>query len=640
MDRQTFIKTLPALAVILALGAVTLPSLASAAGKEPPDDGAKQALERGKAALEKEDLDRAIANCTEAIRLRFDYAEAYYCRGEAYRRQYNSGNAIDDCTEAIEFRPNYADAYRCRGGAYADKRDYDRAVADCSEAIRIDPKDAKAFALRGDAFRDKGLYDKAITDYTESIRLDPKNGIVYGCRAFAYADIGQDDKCLHDFEQAVAVTPDNWNVLNNFGVYLWKRAQQQDARAAKAEAAGDRKAAKECRDKSTALKDDAVRQWIHGITSRPTATDIHSNLGYAYSESSEREKAKGDPAKAEEFLNKAEWHLNQAVRLKPISPRPRNNLGRVLLRRSQQFEADARAAEVKTKTDPAEAAKVARLNDLATAKRNAAIEQFEEAVRLDPALLEARLNLGEVYLQLSERHRAEKDLEQAEKNLAKAEFHYQETVKLISPSVKDRETINNFSQACFGLARIATVREKSDETVAFLERSLALNPQNALSLKFLATQRFQRGEFREGEKCLWSFLTMLPKAQRRIVAEQFGQQFEAAGKHKEAIRAWNFMAWAFATSPQPEILDPEAAIKLAQRVAKMTNQQEPVSLDTLAAALAASGHFKEAVRTAQTAMDQAKAQGNEPLADAIGRRLKLYQQQKAYTREPDGRDRP
>ena len=52
-----------------------------------------------------------------------------------------------------------------------------------------------------------------------------------------------------------------------------------------------------CHQKSVALKDNAKAQWIHGITARPTATDIHSNLGYAYSEAND--------------LDKAEWHLNR-----------------------------------------------------------------------------------------------------------------------------------------------------------------------------------------------------------------------------------------------------------------------------------------------------------------------------------------
>ncbi len=411
---------------------------------------------------------------------------------------------------------------------------------------------------------------------------------------------------------ALTITPDNWNMLNNLGVYLWKQGQEQDMKAAKAEAEGDLVAAKTFHEKAVAYKEDATAQWIHGITARPTATDIHSNLGYKYSESNE--------------LDKAEWHLNEAVRLKGISPRPRNNLGRVLLRRSQQLEADARAAEAKGKTDPAEALKAKQLKDLAKAKLNAAIEQFEEAVRLDPSLLEARLNLGEVYLSLN--------------NLDKAEFHYLQILKLVSASVKDRETLNNFSQACFGLARIAIARNKSDEAVGYLQHGLELNPQNMPSLQMLAKLRSERGEFREGEKCLWPLLAVLSRAQRRNVAETFGRQFEEAGKRKEALRAWNFLAWAFATSPEPQILDPEEAMKLAQYVVKVTNQQDPLSLDTLAAALAASGQYGQAVQVAQAAVRLANSSGNQPLARAISSRLQFYQQGKPYRCKLDGSDRP
>ncbi|MEI8374863.1 MAG: tetratricopeptide repeat protein [Planctomycetota bacterium] len=413
---------------------------------------------------------------------------------------------------------------------------------------------------------------------------------------------------------ALTITPDNWNMLNNLGVKLWKKGQDEDVEAAKAESKGDLEAAKAHHQKALDFKDDAKAQWNHGITARPTATDIHSNLGYAYSEAND--------------LDKAGWHLTEAVRLKPISPRPHNNLGRVLLRRSQQREAEAREAEAKGKTDPAEAAKVPRLKNEVELQRNLAIEQFEEAVRLDPSLLEARLNLGEVYLSLN--------------NLDKAEMHYLEIRKLLSESVKDRETINNFSQGCFGLARVALARKKTDEAIEYLQQSLKLNSQreNIAAMQLLASVRFHRGEYREGEKILWPMLALLPMAQRRAMAEQFSRQLEAAGKTKEAVQALNFLAWVFATSPESHLLDPEAAMVFAQHAVRMTNQQDPLAIDTLAAAQAACGQFNQAVQAAQAAINLANSRGNKPLADAIARRLQFYQQGKPYRGDPDGNDRP
>jgi hypothetical protein len=50
------------------------------------------------------------------------------------------------------------------------------------------------------------------------------------------------------------------------------------------------------------------------------------------------------------------------------------------------------------------------------------------------------------------------------------------------------------------------------------------------------------------------------------------------------------LAWVFATGPEPQNLDLEAAMVLANRVVDMTKQQDPVSLDTLAAAETVGGH--------------------------------------------------
>ena len=135
------------------------------------------------------------------------------------------------------------------------------------------------------------------------------------------------------------------------------------------------------------------------------------------------------------------------MRLKPISPRPHNNLGRVLLRRSQQCEAEAREAEAKGKTDPAEAAKAKQLRDEAKTKLDAAIEQFEKAVELDPSLLEARLNLGEVYISPLN-------------DLDKAEAHLPGNPEAASESVKDR---GDDQQLQPGLFRLGENRHRPQE---------------------------------------------------------------------------------------------------------------------------------------------------------------------------------
>ncbi len=48
-------------------------------------------------------------------------ALAYYGRGRAYGRKGDLDNALSDVMEAIRLNPQFADAYRCRGKYYNGK---------------------------------------------------------------------------------------------------------------------------------------------------------------------------------------------------------------------------------------------------------------------------------------------------------------------------------------------------------------------------------------------------------------------------------------------------------------------------------------------------------------------------------------
>src|SRR5882672_9868077 len=82
--------------------------------------------------------DVAIAACTRAInsgRWRGrDLAVLYFNRGVEYDAKGDLDRGIADYTEAIRLDPKYPKAYYNRGVAYEAKGDHDRAIADYSEA--------------------------------------------------------------------------------------------------------------------------------------------------------------------------------------------------------------------------------------------------------------------------------------------------------------------------------------------------------------------------------------------------------------------------------------------------------------------------------------------------------------------------
>ena len=73
------------------------------------------------------------------------YAFAYNNRGNVYRDKGDVDRALADYNEAIRLDPKYAVAYNNRANAYRGKGELDRAIADYNDAIRVDPKYADAY---------------------------------------------------------------------------------------------------------------------------------------------------------------------------------------------------------------------------------------------------------------------------------------------------------------------------------------------------------------------------------------------------------------------------------------------------------------------------------------------------------------
>jgi tetratricopeptide (TPR) repeat protein len=129
-------------------------------------------FERGYKNYHEGDLEGAIADYTEAIKLNPQDSITYNNRGVALDESGQHDAAIEDYTEALRLDPNYANGYSNRGAAYASKHEFDNAIADYGEAIRLDPNDAVFYYNRGETYFNLKLYRLALPDFQEANRLD------------------------------------------------------------------------------------------------------------------------------------------------------------------------------------------------------------------------------------------------------------------------------------------------------------------------------------------------------------------------------------------------------------------------------------------------------------------------------------
>jgi tetratricopeptide (TPR) repeat protein len=112
---------------------------------------------------------------------------------------------------------------------------------------------------------------------------------------------------------------------------------------------------------------------------------------------------------------------------------------------------------------------------------------------------------------------------------------------------------------------------------------------------------------------------------------------DAVSHFREAIRlrpAWEpaliGLSWLLSASADAAVRDPVEAVALASDVVARSRRTNPLALDALAAALAASGRFDEAAATAHEAAAIVSRTDARELAAAIARRIDLYEQHRAY----------
>jgi tetratricopeptide (TPR) repeat protein len=204
-------------------------------------------LQEGQDALKNKDYDRAIACFTKVLQTNARHARTLSLRGLAYVEKGLYDKAIADCTAAIRIDPREVSPYLHRSRAYAlgkvpgtrdsvsvkvfdsaviimtnPAHNHVAAIADCKHVLNIDPKSVDAHYILAEIYRAKGEHDPAIDHLSKAIALDPKGKgyMLRGQAFFAKWRAGVDrvvlKEALADFRAAVKLAPEDWHA------YFWR----------------------------------------------------------------------------------------------------------------------------------------------------------------------------------------------------------------------------------------------------------------------------------------------------------------------------------------------------------------------------------------------------------------------------------
>ena len=121
----------------------------------------------------KEVLDGCAAFIASGSTDKDQLVRAHSVRAMAFSAVRNIDAAIAELDEAVKLDATKPNSYFMRAAALAAKKDFDKAIADLDEAIKLDGKHGDFSLLRGIVYRDKGDLDRALTEFNEKVKLDP-----------------------------------------------------------------------------------------------------------------------------------------------------------------------------------------------------------------------------------------------------------------------------------------------------------------------------------------------------------------------------------------------------------------------------------------------------------------------------------
>jgi tetratricopeptide (TPR) repeat protein len=282
---------------------------------------------------------------------------------------------------------------------------------------------------------------------------------------------------------------------------------------------------------------------------------------------------------------------------------------------------------------------------------DAALKDCDEAIRLQPDSPELYNNRGTLQVERREYDKAQADLNQAiglRPRYALAYYHRgamwrvrREYALALKDMDQALELDPKLGTAYTGRGTLFADQKDYAKAIADYRRAVRIDPTDAYAHYHLGRAYFETKDYDKAIASYRAALRFEPEFAKAytVLGMVYAKQKDyakALGSYRQAIRldpneahALNGLAEILATCPKKEYRNGKQAVEYARKACRLRRWKNPDHLQTMAAAYAELGHFTEAVRWQEKALEWAD-QLPEADAEDARQRLELYKGERPY----------
>jgi tetratricopeptide (TPR) repeat protein/predicted HTH domain antitoxin len=176
-----------------------------------------------------DDLNRAVADLEEAVKLKEDYSYPYYYLGALYSDLRRWMEAEAAFKKTIELNPGFGKAHSDLGVLYQQLNRPQEALEAFERAVQVEPHNAISLSNLGQAYGVFERWGEAKAPLERSVELGHTTADTYNILGVTYLKLEELSKAEEALKKSIQLSPDKPDAHSNLGAVYYKLDHVDDA---------------------------------------------------------------------------------------------------------------------------------------------------------------------------------------------------------------------------------------------------------------------------------------------------------------------------------------------------------------------------------------------------------------------------